>query len=91
MSDSFWMALFSGLPGIIAAAVAGWIAVRQAYQANAIEEIHRATNSMKDALVKAAGDAAYLQGKEDGKDHPLPTRPSDKPPTPPCERHGQDL
>ncbi|MES2342332.1 MAG: hypothetical protein V4597_11685 [Pseudomonadota bacterium] len=31
-----------------------------------VEEIHAATNSMKDALVKATGDAAFAAGKESG-------------------------
>jgi len=30
-----------------------------------IQKIEKATNSMKDALVKATGDAAYLQGTAD--------------------------
>jgi hypothetical protein len=32
-----------------------------------VQKIELATNSMKDALVKATGDAAFAQGKAEGK------------------------
>lgn len=37
------------------------------YNNRKIEQIHVATNSMKDALVAATGDAAHAAGKEEGR------------------------
>jgi predicted transcriptional regulator len=45
-------------------------------QSEKIEEIHHATNSMKDALVKATGEAEFAKGvksetdKAEGRQHP---------------------
>ncbi len=33
-----------------------------------VEKVEKATNSMKDALVKATGDAAFLEGEKHGRE-----------------------
>lgn len=66
MSDAAWQALWSNLPATIAAlaafvtSIAGVvISIRNARK---VEEIHKSTNSMKDALVEAAAREGHAAG-----------------------------
>lgn len=48
MSDAFWMALFAGIPGMIAAIFAGWVALRQSHQSMKIEQVNTALVTVTD-------------------------------------------
>jgi hypothetical protein len=37
---------------------------------NRIEEVHQATNGMKEQLVKVTGDAKFAEGVTQGEEHP---------------------
>ena len=58
--------IFSGVAAIYAAKATN----RSIENGRDIRVIEKATNSMKDALVKATGDARYLEGKDDERRNP---------------------
>jgi hypothetical protein len=66
MSDAFWIALVSGVPGIIAAMTSAYVAMKQAQLAKQVEVVHVATNSMHDAMLKVTGEAEKAKGKLEG-------------------------
>lgn len=61
MSWSDLAQLLTAFAALIAAGVSVWNAVK-------IEQVHIATNSMKDALVKSTGEQAYAKGVKDEKE-----------------------
>jgi len=65
MSDTVTLSII-GCVQVVALAL---IARRQSVAAKNIEKIEKATNSMKDALVKSTGEAEFAKGKEAGVQH----------------------
>lgn len=59
-TTSIIIAVLTALPSVL-------VFVRQSKQAENIQKIEVATNSMKDALVKATGEAAHAKGVIDEK------------------------
>ena len=72
MTDSVIVALIAGLPGTMAAVGALIVTIRTgtkvAAVATQVNVVEKATNSMKDALVKATGEEALARGIQQGKD-----------------------
>jgi biopolymer transport protein ExbB/TolQ len=66
----FLLMLVAQIP-LLVAAVINWLRARS--NANAIAEIHKATNSMKDALVAAAGREGRTAGiaEQKAREKPL--------------------
>lgn len=66
------IAFIAALPGLATAFMQFFNNRAQRQQARVVEskvdEVHHATNSMKDALVKATGDAKLLEGIQQGAD-----------------------
>lgn len=66
MSDAFW----SSIPGILAGVAAilsiFWNGRRISSVESKVEIVHKATNSMKDELVKVTGEAEHAKGKLEG-------------------------
>lgn len=66
------VAFIAALPGMLTALMQFVNNRAQRHQSKLVEAkvdgIHDATNSMKDALVKATGDAKLLEGIQHGKD-----------------------
>ena len=64
-------ALWSALPGILTglaalgSACASFVVIIKTNKK--VEEIHKATNSMKDELVKVTGEAEHAKGKLEGQ------------------------
>ena len=58
MSDPVWL----GFIGLANTALVGWLAYQQKHMSSNIQKIETATNSMKDALVKATAEASHLEG-----------------------------
>lgn len=52
---------------VIALITAGTSVVLQLLSLIRIEKIHKATNSMHDAIVKTSGDARFAEGRESGR------------------------
>jgi uncharacterized membrane protein len=55
-------AVVTGLSSLISAVASAVVYVRQRLLASNVQKIELATNSMKDALVKAAGEAGEARG-----------------------------
>lgn len=72
MSEVFWTTFFATLPATIAAigavVVAVIVAIRQTKTQAAVEEVHKATNSMKDALIVATEKEAFARGVKSESD-----------------------
>jgi len=71
-----WTAFFANLPATLIA-LGSLIGIILAHfkisgVENNVKIIEKATNSMKDALVQATHDAAFLQGKADERTNPEP-------------------
>jgi len=58
MSEAVTVALIVATPNIILAIV----------QLMKIEKVHKATNSMKDALIKTTGESSFAAGREAGRE-----------------------
>ena len=58
MSDAVLVALIAAAPPTIL----GIISLFK------VEKIHKATNSMKDALIKSTGESSFAAGREAGRD-----------------------
>ncbi len=74
ISDVVWQTLINSGFGCIGTGFAVYLTFRlnalklkQDQNAGKIEQIHLATNSMKDALVKATADASSALGREEGR------------------------
>jgi len=72
MHETIILALIAGLPGTLAALGALIVTIRTgtkvAAVATQVNTVEKATNSMKDALVKATGEEALARGIQQGKD-----------------------
>jgi uncharacterized protein YpmB len=82
MNEQEWIVIIGVIVNGIISIIAAFYAIRAKYlgEANkvAIQEVHVATNSMKDALVKASSEAAFAAGKTEERTNPEP-----RPPVPP--------
>jgi hypothetical protein len=58
MSDAVLVALIAASPPTLLAVISLF----------KIEKVHKATNSMKDALVKSTGESSFAAGREAGRD-----------------------
>lgn len=70
MSDAFWTNLPSTILalGSLLTILIGILNTRKLNrQAGSIEAIHKATNSMKDDLIKVTGEAEHAKGKLEGE------------------------
>ena len=68
MDTAAWIALFNMI-GIIAVAVFTYLGKRQGNRnEEKIEQVHKATNSMKDALVAATAKASFAEGAKSETD-----------------------
>ena len=63
MSD--WIQLTTSIVTLLGVGGSIWLALLNRKQ---IEVVHRATNSMKDELVAAVGEAAHAKGMSDERD-----------------------
>jgi hypothetical protein len=72
MNEAVIVAVIAGLPGALAAVGALIVTIRTgtkvAAVATQVNVVEKATNSMKDALVKSTGDEALARGIQQGKD-----------------------
>ena len=66
MSDAFWVSLPGILAGLAAILSIFWNARKIAAVDAKVEIVHKATNSMKDELVKVTGEAEHAKGKLEG-------------------------
>jgi hypothetical protein len=71
MNASDYAILITAVAGLVSATLSGLAAIYAAKakalgqeNAKAIQHVEHATNSMKDALVAAAGKAGFLEGQE---------------------------
>ncbi len=75
----FWTAFFANLPatllalGSLVGVILSHFKIRTV--ADNVTIIEKATNSMKDALVKATGEAAFLEGEKSQREKPQPRNP----------------
>jgi hypothetical protein len=63
ISDMVWVALISAIPPTIASIAALVVSVKNSRK---LDEVHHATNGMKDALVEATRVEATAVGKAEG-------------------------
>jgi hypothetical protein len=62
MSDAFWISLFAGLPGMIAALASAYVLVRQTKTQQKIDAIKLATDGMQRDLLQAVQSEAQVRG-----------------------------
>ena len=66
------LAIFQPESGLVIAVVSGIIIqiIASVIQTTKIEQVHIATNSMKDDLVKATGTLEFAKGLKEGQENP---------------------
>lgn len=70
MTGIEFAAVISSVSSLVAAIGSSVAVVMSARNGRKIEQVHLATNSMKDELVKVTGEAEYAKGLKHGADNP---------------------
>lgn len=69
MSD--WAAVIVALVGLVQATVVAWFALKVAQLTTGVANVHKATNSLVDRLVKTTDAEAHGRGLSEGRaEHP---------------------
>jgi len=67
MSATDWAIIITAVTGLVSAVCSGTAVVLTAIIHSNVRKVELATNSMKDALVKSTGEAAFSKGLTQGR------------------------